>query len=52
MTKARESLIATDIEAYLAAHEGKGMVRFITCGSVSGSGPLGFQMWTAKITEL
>jgi len=34
MTMARESLIATDIEAYLAAHEGKGMVRFITCGSV------------------
>ena len=34
MTKARESLIATDIAAYLAAHEGKGMVRFITCGSV------------------
>jgi bifunctional enzyme CysN/CysC len=27
-------LIATDIDAYLAAHERKGMLRFITCGSV------------------
>ena len=27
-------LIATDIDAYLHAHERKGMLRFITCGSV------------------
>jgi len=27
-------LIATDIEAYLAQHETKGLLRFITCGSV------------------
>ncbi|MEQ9449126.1 MAG: GTP-binding protein, partial [Rhodospirillaceae bacterium] len=27
-------LIATDIEAYLKAHESKGLLRFITCGSV------------------
>jgi len=27
-------LIAQDIEAYLAAHEQKGLLRFITCGSV------------------
>jgi bifunctional enzyme CysN/CysC len=29
-----EDLIATDIEAYLHAHEKKSMLRFITCGSV------------------
>jgi bifunctional enzyme CysN/CysC len=34
MAMAKESLIAMDIDAYLAAHEHKGMVRFITCGSV------------------
>ncbi len=34
MAMAKESLIASDIDAYLAAHELKGMVRFITCGSV------------------
>ena len=28
------SLIATDIEAYLAQHERKELVRFLTCGSV------------------
>ena len=27
-------LIATDIESYLAAHEKKELLRFITCGSV------------------
>lgn len=27
-------LIASDIDAYLSAHERKGMLRFITCGSV------------------
>ena len=27
-------------------------MRFITCGKLSGFGPLGFQMWTAKITGL
>ena len=27
-------LIATDIESYLAAHEQKELLRFITCGSV------------------
>jgi bifunctional enzyme CysN/CysC len=30
----RSPLIAADIEAYLAAHERKGWLRFITCGSV------------------
>ncbi len=34
MSLARESLIATDIDAYLALHEHKSMLRFITCGSV------------------
>ncbi len=34
MALARESLIATDIDAYLALHEHKSMLRFITCGSV------------------
>ncbi len=28
------TLIATDIEAYLDAHQNKGLLRFITCGSV------------------
>jgi len=28
------NLIATDIDAYLSAHERKGLLRFITCGSV------------------
>ena len=27
-------LIATDIEQYLKQHENKGLLRFITCGSV------------------
>ncbi|MCA9187654.1 MAG: hypothetical protein KDA99_18625, partial [Planctomycetales bacterium] len=27
-------LIATDIEAYLAQHERKELLRFLTCGSV------------------
>src|SRR4026208_1387342 len=30
----QSDLIATDIEAYLAQHERKEMLRFITCGSV------------------
>ena len=34
MAMAKESLIDTDIDAYLGLHEHKGMVRFITCGSV------------------
>jgi bifunctional enzyme CysN/CysC len=34
MAMAKESLIATDIEAYLAVHEHKQLLRFITCGSV------------------
>lgn len=29
-----DALIAEDIEAYLAAHQNKSMLRFITCGSV------------------
>ena len=29
-----DQLIATDIDAYLKAHENKSMLRFITCGSV------------------
>ena len=31
---AKDALIATDIEAYLNAHEHKRLLRFITCGSV------------------
>ncbi len=34
MAHAMEDLIATDIKAYLHAHEKKSMLRFITCGSV------------------
>ena len=34
MTHARNDLAATDIEAYLDAHERKSMLRFLTCGSV------------------
>jgi bifunctional enzyme CysN/CysC len=34
MAMAKETLIATDIEAYLGVHEHKQMLRFITCGSV------------------
>ncbi len=34
MALAHEDLIATDIEAYLEAHEHKSLLRFITCGSV------------------
>ena len=30
----KSDLIATDIQAYLKAHEHKGLLRFITCGSV------------------
>ena len=29
-----DAMIAEDIDAYLAAHQGKSMLRFITCGSV------------------
>ena len=29
-----DALIAEDIEAYLALHQSKGLLRFITCGSV------------------
>ncbi len=34
MAMAKESLMATDIEAYLTVHEHKQLLRFITCGSV------------------
>ncbi len=34
MSMAKESLIATDIDAYLKVHEHKQLLRFITCGSV------------------
>jgi bifunctional enzyme CysN/CysC len=34
MAMAKESLIASDIEAYLKVHEHKQLLRFITCGSV------------------
>jgi bifunctional enzyme CysN/CysC len=34
MTYAPDTLIAEDIGAYLAAHENKSLLRFITCGSV------------------
>ena len=34
MTYAADDLVATDIDAYLAQHEYKSMLRFITCGSV------------------
>ena len=30
----QSALIAEDIEAYLAAHERKSLLRFLTCGSV------------------
>jgi len=30
----QSDLIATDIEAYLKAHETKSLLRFLTCGSV------------------
>ncbi|MBV5320309.1 MAG: sulfate adenylyltransferase subunit CysN [Sulfuricurvum sp.] len=30
----QDELIATDIESYLKVHENKGLLRFITCGSV------------------
>ena len=30
----QSDLIATDIEAYLAEHERKDLLRFLTCGSV------------------
>ena len=30
----KSDLIATDIEAYLAQHERKDLLRFLTCGSV------------------
>lgn len=33
-TYAADSLIAEDIDAYLAAHQHKSLLRFITCGSV------------------
>ena len=29
-----DALIAEDIEAYLTQHQHKGLLRFITCGSV------------------
>ena len=29
-----DGLVASDIDAYLAAHQAKTMLRFITCGSV------------------
>jgi bifunctional enzyme CysN/CysC len=34
MSGTQEDLLATDVLAYLQAHEHKSMVRFITCGSV------------------
>ncbi|MGI8751617.1 MAG: sulfate adenylyltransferase subunit CysN [Acidimicrobiales bacterium] len=34
MADAAGDLVATDIDAYLAAHENKSMLRFLTCGSV------------------
>ncbi|HYD10469.1 MAG TPA: sulfate adenylyltransferase subunit CysN [Acidimicrobiales bacterium] len=34
MAHAADELLATDIEAYLTAHENKSLLRFITCGSV------------------
>src|SRR5690606_29281061 len=34
MAHAPDELLRTDIEAYLAAHEEKSLLRFITCGSV------------------
>ncbi len=34
MAHAHESLLVEDIEAYLAAHETRSLLRFITCGSV------------------
>ncbi|MFP4683964.1 MAG: sulfate adenylyltransferase subunit CysN [Ectothiorhodospira sp.] len=34
MSHVQDELIASDIEAYLKQHEHKGLLRFITCGSV------------------
>ena len=34
MSTIREELMASDIDAYLDAHEHKSLLRFITCGSV------------------
>ena len=36
----KSDLIAEDILAYLKAHEHKGLLRFITCGSVDARGGL------------
>ncbi len=45
------SLIATDIDAYLDAQEKKGMLRFITCGSVDDgkSTLIGRLLWDTKL---
>jgi bifunctional enzyme CysN/CysC len=34
MSHTADELMAADIDAYLAKHEHKSMLRFITCGSV------------------
>jgi bifunctional enzyme CysN/CysC len=46
-----DSLIAADISAYLAAHERKGLLRFITCGSVDDgkSTLIGRLLYDAKL---
>lgn len=47
----QSELIATDIEAYLHAQEHKGMLRFITCGSVDDgkSTLIGRLLWDSKL---
>ena len=43
----QSDLIATDIEAYLAQHERKDLLRFLTCGSVDdGKAPLSAGSYT------
>lgn len=46
-----EELIRTDIEAYLKVQENKGMLRFITCGSVDDgkSTLIGRLLWESKM---
>ncbi|MFM7068843.1 MAG: sulfate adenylyltransferase subunit CysN [Actinomycetes bacterium] len=51
MAHAADDLLATDIEAYLARHENKSMLRFITCGSVDDgkSTLIGRLLYDAKL---
>ena len=46
-----QSLVAEDIHAYLKSHEEKGLLRFITCGSVDDgkSTLIGRLLWDSKL---